>query len=208
MGTYSKSNFGQISGKVGNAVGGKWRGIDYLRSLPSKSKRAASPDQLAVQAKFALAAATLSPIKDVLNVGFADAKLSGISGYNMAVKLFIANSISGAYPNLTVDFQSLQISKGSLGKLLSPQIGYNGQFYLTWAANQSRIAFIDDHVLALVYNQTADMFVLDESAKRADASVTFDIGSANGDVIHAWVFCLKRDGKSVSSSQYLGTITL
>jgi len=33
MGRYSNSNFGDISGKVGNAVGSNWRGIKYMRGL-------------------------------------------------------------------------------------------------------------------------------------------------------------------------------
>ncbi|SFH39064.1 hypothetical protein SAMN04489864_110156, partial [Pedobacter insulae] len=39
MGTYSKSNFGTISGKVGEGVASKWRGKKVLRSLPTKSSK-------------------------------------------------------------------------------------------------------------------------------------------------------------------------
>ena len=117
MGRYSKSNFGQIIGKVGNAVGGKWRGVDYLRSLPAKSNRIRTPEQLAVQARLALAAGTLSPIKDIVNIGFGVKKQNGMTGYNAAVAAFIATAISGDYPDYGVNHAEMQISRGSLGKL-------------------------------------------------------------------------------------------
>ncbi len=39
MGSYSKGANGTFSGKVGSVVGTSWRSIDYLRSLPKKSKK-------------------------------------------------------------------------------------------------------------------------------------------------------------------------
>lgn len=35
MGTIKQGILGGFSGKVGNVVGASWKGIDYIRSLPS-----------------------------------------------------------------------------------------------------------------------------------------------------------------------------
>jgi hypothetical protein len=209
MGTYSKSNFGQIVGKVGNAVGGKWRGVDYLRSLPAKSKKAHTPDQLAIHARFALSATKLSPIKDVLSIGFSDKKQAGMSGYNAAVKAFIATAITGTYPNFTVDYPELQLSKGPLGKLRSTSISFNGNLSIGWLMlSDQRTSFIDDVVMIVVFNETTDMYLVNESAVRGDGIVQIDIAAETGEIVHAWAFCIKRDGSAVSNSQYLGNITV
>ncbi len=36
MGTFSKGIPGGFSGKVGNIVGGNWKGIDYMRSMDKR----------------------------------------------------------------------------------------------------------------------------------------------------------------------------
>jgi hypothetical protein len=40
MGKISKGILGGFSGTVGTVVGGKWKGIDYMRSKPSIRKGA------------------------------------------------------------------------------------------------------------------------------------------------------------------------
>lgn len=134
MGTYSKSNFGKISGKVGEAVASKWRSVKVLRSLPTKSSKPATALQLAVHAGFALSAAQLVPIKDVLNLGFSDKKLNKITGYNAAVKSFLAEAITGDYPNYAIDYSKIKMSKGSL----SPReilISLKNNITLSWPAD-------------------------------------------------------------------------
>lgn len=209
MGTYSKSNFGEISGKVGEGVGSKWRGTKYLRSLPTKSKKPASELQLATYAKFALSATQLSPIKEVLNIGFGDKKLMGITGYNAAVRNFIANSILGDYPNFTVDYENMKLSKGSLTPLMRLSIEFSTELLIGWSFKPNTLnSFADDNVLVLVFNQTTKVYTVDDSSTRADEGISIDIGADYGDVVHAWAFCINRDKKTVSSSQYAGTITM
>lgn len=41
MGTIKKGILGGFSGKVGTVVGGSWKGISYMRSLPQKVKKPA-----------------------------------------------------------------------------------------------------------------------------------------------------------------------
>lgn len=38
MGTYKNGIAGPFSGKIGGVVGSGWKGIDYIRSIPRKSK--------------------------------------------------------------------------------------------------------------------------------------------------------------------------
>ena len=117
MAKYSRGTFGLISGTVNNAVGTSWRGVNYLRNVAKKSNKGPSTGQLAVQAKLVLAANQLTRIKKVLNLGFSDKKLNKITGYNAAVREFINNAITGEYPDFSVDYSKMQLSKGALNQL-------------------------------------------------------------------------------------------
>ena len=50
MGTISKGILGGFSGTVGTVIGGSWKGIDYMRSQPSKRSGNFSQAQLEQQA--------------------------------------------------------------------------------------------------------------------------------------------------------------
>lgn len=209
MGTYSKSNFGKISGKVGEAVGSKWRNIKYLRSLPTKSSKKATESQLAVHARFALSAAQLSPIKDILYLGFGDKKLSKITGYNAAVRAFIANTILGEYPDYTVDYAKLQLSKGDMPPLKHLNMVLDaGILTLNWVYTKKRKAFPDDTVIVVVYNKTSNLYEVEDSFVRSDGTLTVDPDADPDDVLHVWAFCITRDGAKVSPTQYVGTVTV
>lgn len=209
MGNYSKGANGTISGKFGSVVGSSWRGIDYLKSLPKKSTKKKSDSQLAVQAKFALSAAQLSPIKDVLYIGFGDKKLNSITGYNAAVKEFIAHSIQGEYPDFTVNYSNMQLSKGTMPPLRHLNMLLEDSLLtLNWVYTEKRNAFVDDKVMVVIYNRTTNLYDVEESAVRADEILAVDIDADPGDVLHVWTFCINRDGLKVSPTQYVGTVTI
>ena len=63
MGTIEKGFMGGFRGKLGTAVGSKWKGKDVIRSMPPR-KRSGNPSeaQLEAQAKFALIIVFLRPL--------------------------------------------------------------------------------------------------------------------------------------------------
>jgi hypothetical protein len=54
MGVIRNGILGGLSGKVGNVVGGNWKGISYLRALPSHVTQANSYAQLSARQKMSL----------------------------------------------------------------------------------------------------------------------------------------------------------
>lgn len=208
MGTYSNSNFGRIKGKVGEGVGSKWRGVKVLRSLPTKSSKPATVAQLAVHARFALAAAQLSPIKDVLNLGFNDKKLNKTTGYNAAVKTFLAQSITGDYPNYAVDFPSLTFSKGSLSAV-EITMSAESQLFFSWPEDlNDYTAFASDKITFIIYNETKNTYKVRNNYFRSDIEASMHYPGKPGDKLHFWAFCVKNDGRTVSPSQYIGMVTV
>ena len=211
MATYSKGANGAFSGKVGSIVGSNWRGVDYLKSLPKKSNKQSSDLQLAQRRKFALAPIYLSPIKDILNIGFKDKQLNKTTGYNAAVKIFLNNAIVGDYPDFTIDFSQIVLSKGSLSVFHGLSAVLQGtDIVLSWQSISNRYnAFDDDMLMVVLFNDTKKMYLVYEDAQRAALTYTAIVGNtAAGDVFYAWAFAVKRENNVVSNSQYLGSFAM
>ncbi|MBB6237535.1 hypothetical protein HDC90_002157 [Pedobacter sp. AK013] len=211
MATYSKGANGAFSGKVGSVIGSNWRSIDYLKGLPKKSSKPSTEPQLAQRSKFALAPLYLSPIKDILNIGFKDKQLNKLTGYNAAVKIFLNQAISGDYPDFVIDFSQVLLSKGSLSVFHGLNASLQGaDIVLNWQGVLNRYnAFTDDLLTVVLFNDTKKMYLIYEEAQRGALTYTAVIGPGfTGDVFHGWAFAVKRDATSVSGSQYLGSFTI
>lgn len=211
MGKYSNGANGVFSGKVGSVIGSSWRSVNYLRGLPKKSSKSASPSQLAQQAKFAMSATYLRPIKDVLNIGFGDKRLNKITGYNAAVKSFLTNAVVGDYPAYSVDFSKCQFSRGSLNPFTAAKVEYVAtDLVFTWKSILNNYnSHADDSLIFIVFNETKNMYLLYDEVERAAETYNAVLGDTFvGDVLQTWIFGVDRDRLAVSSSQYLGSLTI
>ncbi|WP_164121873.1 MULTISPECIES: DUF6266 family protein [Sphingobacterium] len=210
MARFLKGITGAYSGKVGSVIGSSWRNVDYVRSLPKRSNKPATEDQLAQRARFALAVSFLSPIKDLLKLGYSDAMQPRATGYNKALQHLLAYGITGAYPSFELDYASVVIAKGGLANLMgvawtesAPQ-----EISVTWTVEENRFnAFADDSVILLMYNKEKQFFSILESAVRNDGTMSFTFPAVYaGDHVVGWVFTGHRDGVKTSVSYYLGEI--
>ena len=211
MATYSKGANGAFSGKVGSIIGSSWRGVDYLRSLPKKNNKPSSDLQIAQRSKFALAPIYLSPIKDILNIGFKDKQLNKITGYNAAVKIFLNQAIGGDYPDFVIDFSQIVMSKGSLSVFHGlTAVLQDSNLLINWQSIPNRYnSFDDDLLMVVLFNDTKKMYLVYEEAQRNALTYTAIIGNNfTGDVFYGWVFAVKRENNVVANSQYLGSFNM
>ena len=125
MGTYKKGILGSFSGKVGTVIGSSWNGIDYMRSLPRPSSKQATEPQLIQRAKMGLATGFLRPISALVNVGYKSLAIKQ-TGFNVATAQVIADGITGLYPELTIDYPNVLISKGTLTGPWNPVVSSAG----------------------------------------------------------------------------------
>ncbi|WP_134090087.1 DUF6266 family protein [Olivibacter sp. XZL3] len=212
MGTFLKGINGAFSGKVGNNIGSRWRSVDYMRSLPRPSNKPATEAQLAQRAKFGLAVAFLSPIKDLLNIGFSDLQQTKSTGYNVALRHMLKEGIVGDYPNLEIAYEEVYFSRGRLAPLFGLDLAETnpGEATLTWQPKMNSFnAFADDEVIVLVYNKNKAFFDIVEETTRADGSLNLELPTVfSGDELSVWIIMAHREGKVTSNSQYAGTITV
>ena len=71
MGTIKKGILGGFSGKVGNVVGASWRGIEYIRSLPSSVRNPRTEAQVTQRTRIALIGKMMKSIVPIIRIGFA-----------------------------------------------------------------------------------------------------------------------------------------
>src|SRR5690606_18987475 len=110
MGKISQGVLGGFSGKVGNVVGGSWKGIDYMRIMPANVANPKSPGQLDQRSKFSTVLQFLQPLVDFVKVGF---KLyaKNMTQFNSAMSYNLLNAITGTYPNFSIDYRTALLSR-------------------------------------------------------------------------------------------------
>lgn len=212
MARFLKGIHGAYSGKVGNVVGSSWRSVNYVRTLPKKSAKTPTQGQLAQREKFSILASFLSPIQDLLNLGYSDSLQTKATGYNKAFGHAIKHAFTGSYPFFDIDYSKLIISRGSSMPLFAASWMETQPLHveLSWLRSTSKImGYNDDSVILLVYNVDKKHYNVMETAIRQDESLDFSFPSIfAGDTIVGWVFTGERDGVKTSPSYYLGQLHL
>jgi len=210
MGRIRKGILGGFSGKVGPVVGASWRGIDILRSLPKKSKRPPTKEQLVQRVKFALASHFLKAIKPLISQ-FYGYNSGNKSRANRAMSYHIKDAIIGVYPDFTIDYPKVIISQG---ELLGPESATviaapNAKLNFSWQNNsgQSQAAATDNLVI-VVYEKNHNTFEYRmEAAKRSATSCVMTLPAYyTGKKVQTWITFVSDDGKMAANSIYMGEI--
>lgn len=113
MATYKKGILGVFTGKVGTVIGSNWRGIDYMRSLPKKSKKVATQPQLDQRFKFGLINSFFKSISTLIEIGYQSAT-GNKTPMNVAVSYHLMEAVTGVSPAFEIDFTKVLISRGDL----------------------------------------------------------------------------------------------
>lgn len=209
MGKIRKGILGGFSGKVGTVVGANWKGIAYMRSLPIKVKNPKTLAQRSQRNKFALTLSFLKPMTGLIRIGW---KLYAQkqSPFNAAMSYTIANAITGAYPNYSIDPGAVLISRGSLaGAFNANATSTMGSIQFTWTDNSgATTAKTTDKALLAVLNPTKNEAVFDtENATRTTAAMTLNLPADwQGNTVEVYIGFVSEDGKEVANSVYLGVV--
>ena len=215
MGTYNPGVFGTFNGKVGSVVASKWKGIKVVKNYPEKSSKPKSEPQLSQTSQFGLVGSFLKKAAGLISVGY-----QGVSGavtpWNIALKYHLEEAITGTYPNFQLNYEMVRLSLEDSAMDWAPDakaIAVAGMMVkVSWKldANASKSTQPTDKAYIFLYNP----------AKKKSVSVTGNmLRSAlsrdlpmpsyfTGDVLYSWLFFTSADGKIVSETQYLGSVTI
>lgn len=218
MGDIIKGILGEVSGLVGTVVGAVVHGVATIRSRPRKSSKPPVQSQIDQRNKFAMVTGFMFRINPVINIGYQSFK-NKMSPTNAAVQDALKNSVIGIAPDFELDYPNIRISKGNLVdsptmELLPAVAGHKLAFKWDTAAEltgaEAVLRGLDQGVF-LIYNETKDRsFSYIQVVERNAGAYSINFPSVFvGDKLHVYFFFVSPNGKSVSTSQYLGTtITL
>jgi hypothetical protein len=210
MGKIKRGILGGISGRVANVVGGSWKGLAYLRSLPLSVSQPNTARQVNARlsltkiveiAIFALSA-VIKPLLDRAAIQ--------MSGYNLFIQKNSALFPAGVFNNAQAAI--LEISEGKMDATAMTVATYTagtGNLAIDWV-NDSGQGF-------KLADDDAHVFVMDSAGKplgassftssRAGGTVDFDILPPTlAATINVYLAFRRFDGLVVGKTSYLQAV--
>lgn len=207
---------GTFKGKMGSLVIAKWKNKYVGKSKPKSSSKARTELQLDQQSKFRLVGKFMSGFSSTIS--FSYQKLTvGTTAMNEAMRYNLNNSISGVYPNYSLNFANIQLSdpmeKREIDGGISPVITASPQrkIKLTWKIDdpQNYEKTKDtDQVYAFLYHPEKKISFASTHPQRSKLTLDFSVPGIFLGEVHAWLFFVSADRKLVSKTEYLGKVTV
>jgi hypothetical protein len=212
MARYKNGINGSVSGKVGTVVGASWRGIDYVRSSGDTSKMKWSEAQVNQRILFALVMNWIRPMLSIINIGYQVFKKRK-TPLNAAVGYHIKEAVTGDAPAYEIDFSKAIFSVGELLISLVREMVAMGDsvLHINWDnIAESIYSSGNDKATFIVYNPAKAQFVnFVNEVKRNEQEVMLQLpGKFASDRVHVYMLYTSEKGDQVSTSQYLGEITV
>jgi len=209
MARMKEGPLGQVTGTVGNITIGKWKKKTTVRNRRSSSSTPATQGQLEQQAKMAIAGKFLRNLKAVLRVSFRN-HASEMSGFNEAVRYLLKFAIAGDYPDYSIDFSRVLVSKGDLLNENDPvATAEAGQVKFTWNHVAQQGVVGDDQALLVVYCEALNKFVyMLNGAPRTAGAATIPAPRFKGHEVHTWLAFISTKEPDAADSVYTGKLTI
>ena len=214
MARLKKGIIDQLSGTIGPVVGASWRGIPYIRTKPTKSnrkrKKKSSDAQAATRIRFALAAKLLRNMRPIVELGFRDEAVEK-TGMNAAISHVMKHAITGEFPNFTISFDHMLISRGKLPNVDEATVGAHAPeaIRFNWTNNEGiGKATGEDKVLMVAYDAEDEAVVYKIGTTRHAGTDILDMGGFSGRTVHTWISFISADNRDVANSVYTGTVVV
>ena len=211
MGTFTKGILGGFSGKVGTVIGSTWKGITYMKSLPTPRSGPASQAQIEQQARFTLMIKFMQPFLSFVNTGFKNYG-NKMTGFNSAMSYNLKNAVTGVYPFYEINYPDVLVTRGDLPNGGNPQAVSvsEGTVQFTWSDNSGTgKAKAGDKAMLMVYcPELKQAIYTTGSAPRSLSTETLAVSSFSGKEVETYIGFISEDGRDVATSVYTGSMTV
>lgn len=211
MAKFSKGILGGFSGKVGNVVGGNWKGVDYMRSKSSFKNLNPSDAQLAQQLKFGMCIRFLQTMSGLLEQSFNNFAVKK-TGVNSALSYTLKNAVTGVYPLFSIDYANVLVSRGDLPNVLAPSIvmGAGSQLVYSWTDNSGvGVAKPTDKAMPVAYCPSLNQCIyITSGADRSSLTDTLNLAAFSGKTVETYLGFVSDSGLNVASSIYTGSVVV
>lgn len=207
MATLKEGVLGGFSGQVGPVVGASWKGVPYIRSLPSNWKDTKSDKQVRQRSRFSVSMSFLKGITPFIRIGFQSYAEGRMTAFNGAMSYNMTNAVKAGEEGLELDYAKVLVSQGPLGAASEVQVGMDGcELQFSWKSGSLKNTRHDDIAMLLVHNPAKCQSVYDINAgKRENRKANLSLpASWKGDAIETFLAFKNADGSEVSDSVYAG----
>ena len=201
MGIIKRGILGGVSGKVANVIGGSWKGIEYLRSMPLSVANPRTTSQVANRDRFKSVTILASEMLTTIVKPLWDRFAVSMSGYNDFCRTNKNVFIDGTFQD-----SSLVISRGKMdaptGLSASENVPQH-TFTVSWGTELSdAYASADDEVyIAAIDGDGVFLAAVPGTVKRSVGTVTFIYPATWTSIsAYAYVAFRRKDGTIVSNS--------
>lgn len=197
---------GGLRGRVGNVVGGAWKGINYIRSMPLSVANPNTVPQQAQRGAFTQCVLVARLQLSQLIATYWDPFARAMSGYNHYISQNIAAFTTAGLTSPALFNAARGILTGIVNLAVVPDES-DGNIVVTWDDNSgSGDALATDEFFAVWYNQDQDYWGGNFAAAstRTDATATLvDARLALNDVIEFYGFFARPDVSRIADSSYV-----
>jgi hypothetical protein len=209
MARFQTGVLGGFEGKVGTVVGGRWKGIDYMRHKGRKSNKPPTQSQLEQRARFALLTSFIHKLSRLFMKSFKE--VPEMTGINAALSYNYQHALTGVYPSFAIDFSKVLISQGILENGILPSANPTGNGVLTfgWTDNTGiGLANADDKAVMVIYCPETKQALYKTGAGRNSGTDTLNAANFTGKTVETWLTFASAGEKEYSSSIYTGQVVV
>lgn len=143
-----------MSGTIGQVVTCTWKGIPYIRSLPSYINDPKTREQRRQRSRFSVALNFLRPLTPILRIGFREGAV-GQSAFNAAMSYTMRYALKETPEGININYANVMVSQGSLmGAHDTAARLTEGKAIFTWNRHRrTGNASPQDHALTMVYHK-------------------------------------------------------
>jgi hypothetical protein len=208
MGSFKQGPLGMPYGKVGNIIISSWKGVPYVKSLPSERKSPLTEKEIANRRKWAMAHAWLQPVTEFVRAGFKGYS-ERAEGFVAAKSYLLKNAFEGTAPNFTINPALVKVSYGPLAlpDSITVQKVNDRKLQFSWDTAHLTGAK-NDQVMLLAYNlEKQYSFYKLPGALRISGKDSISLRALEG-LHHLYAAFVAADRSCQSDSMYLGTVEI
>jgi len=203
---------GRTKKKFGSAVFSKQFGKNTMRTKPIEVRNPKTLAQRQQRSKFTLMVELSRMFLPFIRIGYKQSSV-GMSQFNAFMKTNIKDVITGAYPNFSIDFSKLIVSKGTLAGVDGGAVAASAgkEIDISWVDNTGTgDALATDKALQLVinYDKGAVLQNVLSKTREDEASTLTAPDSWVGDNVHVYLAFMDVTGTRVANSSFLGSVTV
>jgi len=208
---FDKGMFGGFTGRLGNVVGYTLNGKPVARTIGTITKPPTIP-QMAVRQRMGLVTKVLSNMLGFINVGFELAVIgTSRNPYNEATSDNFKLATIGEYPDITLDYSKLLVSKGNLPPAENAVVNIlpDGiEFTWTVPADIDWNSYNDRSMLLIYYPESGEMIYILSGAQRRECRDFIPLAPSYLDKpIQIYIAFGSDDKKCVSNSVWVENTT-